>query len=263
MSEDQAGGFWIGGAGALHSAKIRLIAGNPRVTRITDLQRRIEQRYPALPEMNIGSDSRVARDSVGQIVGYESGQLLCYNGKHWRDLTPLLNGSEVWNLQTDKQGRVWVCTGGAGLIGIQGKTIQRYNDDPDHAKSCIYRIAEASNGDLYVGTQYGLWRLKGQMWEDLSGPQNQIMQAIQMVVDGQDRVWVVDPNFGIFVYCRNAFTQLSRTAQLKGKDVCALRLTSQGNVEADTIDHSQNPAVSATYRWLPHTALLMPELVKK
>jgi ligand-binding sensor domain-containing protein len=189
--------------------------------------------------------------------------LLAYDGKNWQDLTPLLKGSEVWSLQGDKLGRVWVGTGGAGLIGIQGKSIRRYNNDPTHAKSCIYATAETSNGDLYVGTQYGLWRLRGETWEDLILNEEQRMQAIQVVVDPQDRVWVLDPNYGIFVYQRNAFTLLSSSALLKGKGVQTLRRTPEGNMEADTINRSRIPAVKATYRWLPDTPLLQPELINK
>lgn len=259
--QDRAGGFWIGGAEVVHVANVRLIAGNPRDTRITDFEQRVEREYPALPQGNSAADWYAARDSTGQIIGYESGHLLSFDGKSWQDLSPLLNRCGVWNLQADKEGRVWVCTGGAGLIGIQGKAVQRYNDDPDSAKSCIYTIGEASNGDLYVGTQYGLWRLKGTKWEDLGAPP--FMQATHLVIDGQDRVWVVDPTMGLLVYQANSFTRLSHSFPLWGKDVSGLRLTAEGNIEVDTIDHSQDPAAMATYRWLPHTPLAYPERVKK
>jgi ligand-binding sensor domain-containing protein len=261
ITMDHAGRIWIGGKGAMRISNVQMVSKNPRETRIAEFKQKVEQRYPALPDLVAASKSRAARDSTGQIVAYESGRFFCYDGKNWRDMTSLLHGCDVWNLQSDKQGRVWVCTGGAGLIGIRGKEIERYNDDPEHSKSCIYNVAEASNGDLYVGTQYGLWRLKGKAWQDLSQSTNEIPQAIRVVVDRQDRVWVEDANFGVFVFENEAFTHLEEFSKLRGKEMQDLRLTPQGNIEVDAIDELKKPATIQTYRWLAGTPLLQPILV--
>lgn len=261
--QDWKGGYWLGGIGAISVAMPEMGAVNPREAAITQFKRRVEERYPEVPEPALRSRFGAARDSAGNIIGYEAGHLLSYDGKTWQDITDILDEHEVWNLQADKKGRVWVCTGGAGLIGIQGKKVERFNDVPTHSKSCVYGIAEGPSGELYVGTQYGLWRLKGEQWDDLSGPANQIMQVTQLVVDQRGRVWVLDPNYGLFVYNEKEFTPLCNSPPLLGKTVTRLTLTRDGGVETEAVDRSQNPAVTGTYRWVHDTPILRPDETKK
>jgi ligand-binding sensor domain-containing protein len=264
VADDPSGGYWFGGFKTMHIANLQMVTGNPRETRLANFKRAIEQRYPKVPEKREGSTTFAAADSTGQIIGYESNRLLSFDGEKWDDLTALLHGTEAWNMLADKRGRVWVCTGGEGLIGIQGKRIERFNNQPSSSIGCVYNVAEASNGDLYIGTQRGLWRLRGQICEDLSTPQNEYMQATQLVVDANDRVWILDPNVGLIVYQEPLFLKMRHAVRsLWDKRVTNLAMTTDGHVEVEVTSHSGGQEVSETYRWGRDTPVEAPELVGK
>ena len=146
----------------------------------------------------------------------------------------------------------WIATSGQGLIGLDSNGgIRRYNNDPKHAMSVIYDLDEAPDGTLYVGTQFGLYRLHEKTWGKIETDQA-VYQVGQVLVDRRGRVWLMEVTYHkLYVYDGTRFRDVKDQTALSDEDMewGSLRLDDAGNV---LVNIAARPAASLpkrTFKW--------------
>lgn len=197
LLESRSGDLWIADwNGVTKNPKLQFSKVNPTKRAFTELKKKIESNYP-----NVEITRHIAKDGEGRIWVYISSKLMRYDGKTWKDLSKIHGDNEVTFVKTDSLKRVWVGTSGAGLIGYTKDEVSRYhNNQPGSSDSGIYALVEHPTGDLYVGTQNGLYRLSGKKWENITKElvPNLFLQPSNIVLDPEKRVYFSDINNGLF-----------------------------------------------------------------
>ena len=150
--------------------------------------RRFDQR-DGLPESQIfclmedrdgflwaGSDNDLTRLGAGGFQVYSGAQ-----GLGCRNLRAMLQ---------DRQGSIWAA--GVGLSEVRGGVIRNYGPEQGlTVDDRIYALAEAGNGDLFVGTRLGLFRKSRGGFEQVKLPGNWFYTPIfSLAGDGGSGVWL-------------------------------------------------------------------------
>jgi hypothetical protein len=246
------GSWWISGnsgvaesAGVSRSRKLELSEIRPRTAAIERFKRETEKTYP-----KVKVDRRTAISPAGVVVAALGDQLLRYDGKKWEDLTAQFGHPHVYKIRTDSRGTIWIATGGEGLIGLDpAGGVRRYNNDPNHGTSVIYDIDESPDGTLYAGTQHGVYRLRGNIWEQV--PSN-LFQVGRVLADRRGRVWLLEITYSnLYVYDGNRFREVKDQTALSDEELAweTLRLDNAGNVLVDTRARPAAGAPRRTFKW--------------
>ena len=85
----------------------------------------------------------------------------------------------------DHLQRVWIATEGQGLLCYEGKTVQRYFQEPD-LQSTVLDVCEDGKGHIYVGTtNAGLFRMDGSTPIHIEGTGNKHISTLYVNRRGQ------------------------------------------------------------------------------
>lgn len=239
------GAIWVlAGRGAARNPQFDMKKANPTLGRLSKYKKRIEKQYP-----NVSPSEYLLRDRKDRIWTYGSDKFLRFDGKTWEDLSSVIENKFAEFVKEDSQGRIWIGTSGAGLVGYHGEKVLRYNNIPNHQASVIYDMAEDSKGVLYVGTQNGLYTLSGDNWENLTDKllPGKFLQTYPVLVDKTDRVWFNDPNNGLFLYDGKIIKHLSAEKPLKGRTIKSMALTATDKVRVDTVKRTTSGTEQRTF----------------
>ena len=90
----------------------------------------------------------------------------------------------------DRQGSIWVA--GTGLSEVRGGVIRNFGPQEGLVvDDRVYALAEAANGDLFVGTRLGLFRRTRTGFEQVKLPGNWFYTPVfSLVSDGGSGVWL-------------------------------------------------------------------------
>jgi ligand-binding sensor domain-containing protein len=198
---------------------------NPAVTWWpTSARERNLEKYKAATENSypqIVPNGVIAVDADGQAWLGLRKSLLRYDGRTWTDLTPELGKKrDISFVRADSRGRIWVGTSGNGLVRFDGARSESFFNNPDHSMSVIYSFAEAADGTVYIGSQFGLYAFKDGEPKNITNR----YQVITIVIDGLNRAWFTDPNTGLLLYDGGEVRELARDPQLAGWHVGDLAL---------------------------------------
>ena len=82
----------------------------------------------------------------------------------------------------------------------------------NHPMTVIYDMAESDGGDLYFGTQNGVYRLRNNDWQHLTANQQtrRSYQAHPIALDSKDRLWFGDVNSGLILHENETFRDLTK-----------------------------------------------------
>lgn len=83
---------------------------------------------------------------------YNAGNITAFNND------TILNSSSIWNIYIDKKENVWFGTLENGAICYikKSKVFKHFNEKNGLSSNSVYSIDEKKNGDVLIGTQYGL-----------------------------------------------------------------------------------------------------------
>jgi outer membrane protein assembly factor BamB len=238
--------WWIGDeSGVSRRTQLKLTSINPRAQAVDRLKREIERTYP-----KIAMNSRTAVEAKGIVVGIADGRVLRFDGRKWEDLSAKLAHIDVYQLFADSKGTIWIATGGAGLIGLDPSgAMRRFNNEPDHAKSVIYCVAETPDGTLYAGTQHGVYRLRAGNWEHV---ESDLFQVGRVLADRHGRVWMTEITYGkVYVYDGNTFHEVKEQSAIGDEPLApgTLRLDADGNVLIDLPSRPAAKLPKRTFKW--------------
>ncbi|MGC4056144.1 MAG: two-component regulator propeller domain-containing protein [Paludibaculum sp.] len=169
-----------------------------------------EYRYEAweeaegLPHYSINSIAQ-SRDGYLWLATYYG--LVRFDGKKFdvfdHGNTPQLTENQIWRLEPDSDGTIWVGTA-SGLLKLRDGRLERAQLPELDRVSIRYLLASA--GELWIGTAgKGAFLLKDGKLQRL-GPPDRIVRAL--FKDRRGQVWI-GTNSGLFVYDSGKLTQLT------------------------------------------------------
>jgi ligand-binding sensor domain-containing protein len=237
------GAWWISTPQINRFAKLQLSEVKPREAAIQRAKQEIEKTYP-----NVKPSRQTAVSPAGIVVTVAGERLLRFDGKQWEDLTARFGQAMIYKVRADSKGTIWIATSGQGLIGLDpGGAVRRYNNEPHHSKCVIYDFDEAPDGTLYVGTQNGVYRLRGQLWEQIP---SELFQVGQVLVDRGGLVWLIEITYDrLYVYDGKRFREVKDQTALSDEKLGSLRLDDAGNVLVDVAAQPAEGKLRRTYRW--------------
>jgi sugar lactone lactonase YvrE len=200
----------------------------------------IESQYP-----NVEENGFTALDRRQRVWLAYRKQLWRFHGHQWTDLTESINGpaASVSFVKADSKGRVWVGTSGKGLYRFAGDHVKTFFNQARRAISVIYSMAEAKDGTVYIGTQYGLYEF-GEI-EPKAISEN--YQVAQMLVDGLGRVWFSDVNGGLLLYDRKEIQRLWRDPKLQGWYIRRISLIRPNTVRVEMVSFLPTGSRNASF----------------
>jgi hypothetical protein len=112
-----------------------------------------------------------------------------------------------------------------------------------------YDFDQTADRTLYVGTQHGVYRLRGTTWEHVP---SDLFQVVQVVADHRGRVWLMETTYNqLYVYDGQHFRELKDQTDLSIEklDVGSLRLNTAGDVLVDIAARPADRVPTRTYKW--------------
>lgn len=189
----------------------------------------------ALAEARNISILGVYSDHHGNVWAYGDTFLLNLNQRarfnYFRSSDP--SSSRVWTLFEQRDGEMWIGTGGRGLFCFRGDKFEPLPVNALLMHQDVRAILEDREGDLWVGTYGdGLVRLKARRMWDFAGEQGlPNLPATALCLAPDHRVWVGFDGGGLYAGQEKQFERLQFGSPLDSEDfVSALCADGRGNV---------------------------------
>jgi ligand-binding sensor domain-containing protein/signal transduction histidine kinase/CheY-like chemotaxis protein len=147
-----------------------------------------------------------------------------------RSNTPALRSNSIHALLTDRAGRLWVGTGGGGLVRRDGKTFVNLSTQDGLIGDTVLSLAEDPAGGVWVGTSSGLSRYadgRFTNFTDADGLPSNYCRCL--CADGRARVWV-GTSQGLCHLSGGRFTTVSPRADRAADIVRAVRAGRDGGL---------------------------------
>lgn len=190
MLETEDGSLWVGGQ-TLH----RYLDG--QWTSYEPLRGEVSVIVPEGPQLLV---AQTAADGKSSLWHFSNGQFVPF--------LPELALVHVQRLYRDRLGRIWISSGGGGLVRIAAGATRTFRKRDGLPHDVVYGLTEDSDGNLWVATRGGLARIRGDQVVNLSAvevlPRRSPMHVQK---DGLGYLWVTadDGIFRIHLQGLNAF----------------------------------------------------------
>jgi len=265
LAPRRAGGLWVlDGSGAIlvfDKGEVRQIAPRGTVPGLGMLDMResadgsLWVGGPELLRLHDGVSERLARPGGSFSLALPDGDGLLVvqtrgDGKSTLSrleggtFTPIPTGAPLVHAQRlyrDRRGRLWISTGGAGLVRLEpgGKTrVFRAEDGLPH--DTVYGLEEDETGALWVGTRGGLARIEDdQVTGYAAAPGVPHRSPLHLHCDSRGFLWVASDD-GVFRIRRR---DLEEWAHDPDHPIAVMRFTTQNGLRS--IEVSWRPAAQA------------------
>lgn len=138
------------------------LALTPQRNTLDGYGRRVWQSADGLPESTIQA---FAQTRDGYLWIGTSGGLLRFDGAHFtvfdRERTPALRDNSIYSLLAASDGALWIGTDGAGLVRYKNGSFQSFSAREGLTNGFIRVIFEDRQGVVWVGTDRGLFQVRG------------------------------------------------------------------------------------------------------
>ena len=113
------------------------------------------------------------------------------NGAQVFDGTNGFNAKDVSDLAEDRDGAIWVATEERGLTRIRGREVTVFGAGQGLTEENIHCLVQTRGGELYAGSQHGLFRRRGDRFERVPLPEPWGTGAITALAeDSRGAVWM-------------------------------------------------------------------------
>jgi signal transduction histidine kinase/ligand-binding sensor domain-containing protein len=113
------------------------------------------------------------------------------NGSQLVNTSNGLRGKDITCLLEDQEGAIWMGTQERGLSRIQGRLIFSFGAAEGLQNEAVHCLAETRQGVLLAGTHGGLFRKRGDRFEQVLLPEPWLSSPISsLAVDSEDGVWL-------------------------------------------------------------------------
>jgi ligand-binding sensor domain-containing protein len=97
----------------------------------------------------------IVQTSDGYLWLGTPGGLIKFNGEVFTSIEHDNLNESIWNLMVSKDGGLWVCTNGKGLIKIKDGKFTTYTTQDGLSTNKIRAVYETSDGTIWIGTHNG------------------------------------------------------------------------------------------------------------
>lgn len=178
--------------------------------------------------------------TTGGLVRFDGAQFIVFN----RNNTPALRENSIFSLLTASDGSLWAGTEGGGLVSYKDGIFRLWSKADGLTNGYIRALRQDHKGDIWIGTDDGLFRLHDSRIDRLDGRNGVPLSAIHAIyVDPQGSVWA--GGFHFFIFDQNSFRELKLPGGLTD-NVKSILQTRDGTVWVGT--------VSGLARMLPASA---------
>jgi diguanylate cyclase (GGDEF)-like protein len=139
-----------------------------------------------------------------------------------------LSSEVLYGFAEDSQGTIWAATAD-GLIRFNGTGFDRYGGDRGLPDGQVFSVASDILGNLFVGTEKGLYHRVGERFEILD-PALPRDNVIRVLPDRDGSVWLGTVNGGLFRRSQHGVEQLSSRRGLPNDRVSALFQDREGSL---------------------------------
>ena len=180
------------GAVSLHSTSVHSTEGG--------YARHVWHTEDGLPEETVQAfaqtpDHFLWIGTSGGLVRFDGAQFVVFN----RDNTPAFRENSVFSLLASKDGVLWVGTEGAGLLSYSDGVFRAWSRKEGLTNGYVRALCRDRAGDIWIGTDDGLFRLRGQRIQRVDGRDGVPLSSIHAIyVDRQQRVWAGGYHFLVF-----------------------------------------------------------------
>ncbi len=196
----------------LHASALLLLllTGGPAraVPPDSEYSRRIWRSDDGLPQNRIQA---IAQTPDGYLWIGTSGGLVRFDGVRFvvfdRSSTPALGDDSILALRPASDGSLWIGTEGGGLVRMKGGAFQALGAQQGLTNLFVRTIAEGRRGDLWIGTDRGIFRLDSPTTNPrfvrLDGPTGvghnvPILTSNSLFRDHSGTIWVGSANNGLY-----------------------------------------------------------------
>ncbi|HEX4807329.1 MAG TPA: two-component regulator propeller domain-containing protein [Bryobacteraceae bacterium] len=169
----------------------------------------------------------------GGLVRFDGAQFVAFN----RDNTKAFRENSVFCLLASRDGALWIGTEGGGLIHYAHGVFRAWSKGEGLTNGYIRALTEDHRGDIWVGTDDGLFRIRAQTMERMDGRGAVPATSIHAIYeDRQQRLWF--GGFHLFVKTKQNTTENTMEMALPGgltDNVKSIIQTHDGTVWVGTV----------------------------
>jgi len=159
------------------------------------------------------------------------------NIMHFGELQGLVN-ENINSIFQDKEGNLWICTYGHGIMRYDGEYFRHYLFDDVFLNNQVRFGFEDHDGNLWFGTyNLGIYRFDGENFTRLQIEKDKPFYNVNsMMLDDQGEMWFGVDNFGLLKLSNSSYTIYSKNEGLSSNRVSSVTQDSEGNTWIGTWD---------------------------
>ncbi len=190
---------------------------------------RVWQTEQGLPHNSV---TALAQTPDGYLwCGTENG-LTRFDGSNFtlfdRSNTPAIRNETIHVLLTDRNGRLWIGTGGGGLVRYEGGAFTRLSVDDGMVGDTVHGLMEDSSGALWIGTTSGLSRFADGRFTNYTVADGLPHDYCRVVCEAPNGQLWVGTSQGLSRLTGNRFETYTTEHGLPGSNIQAIRACSDG-----------------------------------
>ena len=197
--------------------------------------RRLWQSADGLPE---DFAQALAQTRDGYLWIGTSGGLVRFDGIRFtvfnRENTPAFRDDSFYSLLVSKDGALWGGTEGGGLVRYKGGTFRVFGAAEGLTNSFVRVIFEDREGNLWAGTDAGLFRMQNESLTRIDGHDGIPQMSVHSICQDREGRLLVGGR-GLLVLSGRAATYYTSSESLADNSIRTIRQTSDGAIWIGTI----------------------------
>ncbi len=138
--------------------------------------------------------------------------------------------SQVYALEEDSRGYIWIGTWGGGLTQFDGQNFYTFSEKDSLLSIYITSLHEDQNSNIWIGSKEGLSKFDGRNFQHFSPIENQNIQVNDIIQDSSGRFWI-GTDKGLFHFDGQTFTNVSNTYSIAQSPIIhSCYADNQGNI---------------------------------
>src|SRR6202453_2734281 len=150
------------------------------------------QMQDGLPEQIVQAFAQTADHylwigTTGGLLRFDGASFVLYD----RENTPAFRDNNIFCLKVSHDNSLWIGSEGGGLIRYRNGVFRAFSTSDGLSNAFVRRIEEDSKGQLWIGTDDGLFRMGGERLKRIDGTESVPQLAVHAIhEDRNGRLWV-------------------------------------------------------------------------
>jgi ligand-binding sensor domain-containing protein len=150
------------------------------------------QMQDGLPEQIVQAFAQTADHylwigTTGGLLRFDGASFILYD----RENTPAFRDNNIFCLTVSGDNSLWIGSEGGGLIRYRDGAFRAFSTDDGLTNAFVRNIEQDSKGQIWIGTDDGLFRLSGERFERIDGTENVPPIAVHAIYEDRgEQLWV-------------------------------------------------------------------------